>query len=97
MGSANGNTPSEEPMHINPLPLPLAWQIGLSEVGPEKFIVLQVQTPAGTNLYWMDVDNAITLGRKITQFAQSHKFGGLTIASEGEVPNLLKGWPNIGN
>ena len=67
---------------ILPAPLPIQWMLGTSDMEDgSKAIVLQMVTPAGTNLYFMPPDAA-------DQFAEGLKRQAAQVRSGLIIPSI---------
>lgn len=69
------------PVQIQPQPLPMQWLVGTVGSVDKQMIVLQILTPQGTTVFFMDTEDAISLGDQISEEARLAS-SGLTIAKE---------------
>lgn len=57
------------PVKNGPQPVPLELAVGTAQLGPQRLIALQISSPSGVQLYFLQPDEAIVLATNIREAA----------------------------
>jgi hypothetical protein len=60
---------------VPPSPLPTVFNVGQGEVNGQNFVVLQVMTPVGQSVYFLDGTAAEGVGTALLRMGQASKAG----------------------
>ena len=60
---------------VQPAPLPTIFNLGQAQGGGKNFVMLQVQTPAGQAVYFIDGASAEGLGENLIRMGAAVKAG----------------------
>jgi hypothetical protein len=60
---------------VPPSPLPTVFNVGQAEVNGQNFVILQIMTPGGQAVYFLDGDSAEGVGTALLRIGQASKAG----------------------
>jgi hypothetical protein len=69
------NPPPPTHRIIQPAPLPTVFNVGQADVNGQNFVLLQVTTPGGQAIYFLDGNAAEDVGAALIRLGQASKAG----------------------